>query len=89
MRYMRFRDVVYLIIKPFLGQKQGPTKNEVLSRAVEHGALKEAAANLTTVPDNLLSAAVEDRKAVGSRSRRIASADSRRPSVLLNRGKLF
>jgi len=26
MRYMRFRDVVYLIIKPFLGQKQGPTK---------------------------------------------------------------
>jgi anaerobic magnesium-protoporphyrin IX monomethyl ester cyclase len=63
MRYMRFRDVVYLIIKPFLGQKQGPTKNELLSRAVEHGALKEAAANLTTVPDNLLSAAVEDRKA--------------------------
>jgi anaerobic magnesium-protoporphyrin IX monomethyl ester cyclase len=89
MRYMRFRDVVYLIIKPFLGQKQGPTKNEVLSRAVEHGALKEAAANLTTVPDELLSAAVEDRKAGGNRSPRVASADSGPPSVLLNRGKLF
>jgi len=80
MRYMRFRDVVYLIIKPFLGQKQGPTKNEVLSRAVEHGALKEAAANLTTVPDNLLSAAVEDRKAGGNRSRR-GAPDPRPQSV--------
>jgi anaerobic magnesium-protoporphyrin IX monomethyl ester cyclase len=68
MRYMRFRDVVHLIIKPFLGQKQGPTKNEVLSRAVEHGALKEAAASLTTVPDEFLIAAVEDRKVAGSRS---------------------
>src|SRR6266508_2745533 len=80
MRYMRFRAVVYLIIKPFLGQKQGPTKNEVLSRAVEHGALKEAAANLTTVPDNLLSAAVEDRKAGGNRSRR-GAPDPRPQSV--------
>jgi len=32
---MPFRDVVHLIVKPFLGNKQGPTKNEVLSRAVE------------------------------------------------------
>jgi len=39
---MPLRDVVYLIVKPFLGQKQGPTKNEVLSRAVEHGAIKDA-----------------------------------------------
>ena len=36
LRYMPFRDVVHLIIKPFLGNKQGPTRNEVLSRAVEH-----------------------------------------------------
>jgi hypothetical protein len=54
MRYMRLRDVVYLIAKPFLGQKQGPTRNEMLSRSVEHGALKDAAAKLTTIPDALL-----------------------------------
>ena len=54
LRYMRLRDVAYLIIKPFLGQKQGPTKNEVFSRAVEHGALKDAAAQLTTVADRAL-----------------------------------
>jgi radical SAM superfamily enzyme YgiQ (UPF0313 family) len=53
MRYMRWRDVVYLIVKPFLGQKQGPTKNEVFSRSVEHGALKDAAAKLTEIPDAL------------------------------------
>jgi hypothetical protein len=58
MRHMPLRDVVYLIIKPFLGQKQGPTKNEKLSRAVEHGALKDAAAKLTTVPDALLEDAI-------------------------------
>jgi radical SAM superfamily enzyme YgiQ (UPF0313 family) len=53
-RYMRLRDVVYLIVKPFLGQRQGPTNNELLSRSVEHGALKDDAAKLTTVPDALL-----------------------------------
>jgi hypothetical protein len=54
LRHMRLRDVVYLIIKPFLGAKRGPTKNEVLSRAVEHGAQKDAAAHLTRVSDVLL-----------------------------------
>src|SRR5258706_349942 len=47
LRYMPVRDVVYLIIKPFLGKKKGATKSEVLSRAVEHGELKDAAALLT------------------------------------------
>ena len=51
MRYMPLRDVVHLIVKPFLGNKQGPTKNEVLSRAVEHQAMKDAAAEFTTLPD--------------------------------------
>ena len=50
-RYMPLRDVIHLIIKPFLGNKRGPTKNEVLSRAVEHPAMKDAAAALTTLPD--------------------------------------
>jgi radical SAM superfamily enzyme YgiQ (UPF0313 family) len=54
LRYMPVRDVVYLIIKPFLGQKKGATKAEVLSRAVEHGALKEEAANLTQLADDVL-----------------------------------
>ncbi|MBI4516937.1 MAG: B12-binding domain-containing radical SAM protein [Deltaproteobacteria bacterium] len=50
-RHMKLRDVGYLIIKPFLGNKSGPTSNEVLSRTVEHGARKDAAAALTQVPD--------------------------------------
>jgi anaerobic magnesium-protoporphyrin IX monomethyl ester cyclase len=59
MRYMPLRDVFYLIIKPFLGKKQGLTRNEILSRAVEHNALKDAAANLTSVPDAMLEDVIE------------------------------
>ena len=54
LRFMALRDVVYLIVKPFLGVKRGPTKNEVLSRAVEHPAVKDAAARMTQVDDELL-----------------------------------
>lgn len=54
LRFMPLRDVVYLIVKPFLGVKRGPTRNEVLSRAVEHRAHKDAAADLTKVRDELL-----------------------------------
>jgi radical SAM superfamily enzyme YgiQ (UPF0313 family) len=54
LRYMPVRDVVYLIIKPFLGKKTGATKAEVLSRAVEHGAMKDAAAELTQLTDEAL-----------------------------------
>jgi radical SAM superfamily enzyme YgiQ (UPF0313 family) len=63
MRHMRARDVLYLIVKPFLGSKRGPTKNEVLSRAVEHLLLKDAAAQLTQVSDALLEQVVEDSRA--------------------------
>ena len=59
MRYMPLRDVIYLIVKPFLGKRTGPTKNEVLSRAVEHRALKNNAAELTSVPDDLLESVIE------------------------------
>jgi radical SAM superfamily enzyme YgiQ (UPF0313 family) len=62
MRYMPLRDVVHLIVKPFLGNKQGPTNNEVLSRAVEHRAMKDAAASLTNVPDILLESVVKDKE---------------------------
>ena len=51
MRYMPLRDVIYLLMKPFLGKKSGATKAEVLSRAVEHGEMKSAAADLTLLAD--------------------------------------
>ncbi len=59
LRYMRVRDVMYLIIKPFLGQKKGATKAEVLSRAVEHAEMKDAAAHLTQLSDDLLQDVLE------------------------------
>ncbi|MBA5865780.1 MAG: radical SAM protein [Nitrospira sp. CR1.3] len=54
LRFMPVRDVVYLIAKPFLGQKKGATKAEVLSRAVEHSDMKDAAAQLTQLTDEML-----------------------------------
>ena len=48
---MPVRDVVYLIAKPFLGTGKGPTKAEVLSRVVEHGLMKDAAATFTQLTD--------------------------------------
>jgi radical SAM superfamily enzyme YgiQ (UPF0313 family) len=54
LRYMPVRDVAYLILKPFLGKRKGATKAEVLSRAVEHGAMKDAAADLTHLTDEVL-----------------------------------
>ncbi len=63
LRYMPLRDVVYLLVKPFLGSKKGATKNEVLSRAVEHPRLKDAAAYVTQVSDALLERVVEESRA--------------------------
>jgi hypothetical protein len=57
---MPIRDVAYLIMKPFLGQKKGATKAEVLSRAVEHAEMKDAAAQLTQLSDELLHSVVEE-----------------------------
>ena len=54
LRFMPAKDVLYLIIKPFLGQKRGATKSEVLSRAVEHAEMKDAAALLTQLNDERL-----------------------------------
>ena len=71
-RYMKLRDVAYLIVKPFLGNGQGPTKSEVLSRAVEHGAIKDAAADLTQVSDALLEHVMRESRA----ERRRINADA-------------
>jgi hypothetical protein len=69
MRHMPARDVLYLLFKPFLGRKQGPTRNEVLSRAVEHPLLKDAAAHLTQVSDDVFERVVEESRAERSRVR--------------------
>src|SRR5690348_2762627 len=53
-RYMPVRDVAYLLLKPFMGQKKGATKAEAVSRLVEHADMKDAAAQLTQVADDLL-----------------------------------
>ena len=63
MRYMPVRDVVILIIKPFLGNRKGATKAEVLSRAVEHGAMKDAAAELTQLSDEVLNHVFQESRA--------------------------
>ncbi len=60
MRHMKVRDVVYLIVKPFLGTSRGPTTTEVLSRAVEHAAVKDAAADLTHLDDGLLERVINE-----------------------------
>lgn len=67
LRYMPVRDVVYLILKPFLGQKKGATKAEVLSRAVEHADMKDAAAQFTHLNDDLLQQVFEASRAERAR----------------------
>ncbi len=62
-RHMPFRDVLHLIVKPFLGQKVGATNAEVISRAVEHADLKSAAADLTQLADDALENALRSSKA--------------------------
>jgi radical SAM superfamily enzyme YgiQ (UPF0313 family) len=59
LRYMPLRDVVYLLLKPFLGQHKGATPAEVLSRAVDHGARKEAAAEMTQWSEDRLAQVLE------------------------------
>jgi anaerobic magnesium-protoporphyrin IX monomethyl ester cyclase len=44
LRFMRLRDVLQLIFKPFRGDKSGPTRAERLSRAVEEQKLDEGEA---------------------------------------------
>lgn len=58
-RYMPLRDVIYLVAKPFVGEKKGATKAELISRAVEHEEMKTAAADLTQLADEALEAEVK------------------------------
>ncbi|MGH7166149.1 MAG: B12-binding domain-containing radical SAM protein, partial [Nitrospiraceae bacterium] len=81
LRYMPVRDVVYLIIKPFLGKKKGATKAEVLSRAVELGAVKDAAAHLTQMTDAVLEQVMNESKAERLRIQREAEGSRELPMV--------
>jgi anaerobic magnesium-protoporphyrin IX monomethyl ester cyclase len=59
-RHMPLRDVIYLLVKPFVGTKKGATKAEVISRAVEHGDMKSAAADMTQLSDEALELAIKN-----------------------------
>jgi radical SAM superfamily enzyme YgiQ (UPF0313 family) len=64
-RYMPLRDVIYLIAKPFVGKKEGATKAEIISRAVEHEDMKSAAADLTHLADEALENAIQQKIPAG------------------------
>ena len=48
-----------LVFKPFLDKKEGATKTEGISRAMEHEKMKKAAADLTQIADDALESAIE------------------------------
>jgi anaerobic magnesium-protoporphyrin IX monomethyl ester cyclase len=73
-RYMPLRDIVYLLIKPFLGSKSGATKSENLSRAVEHAHMKSDAAALTQLDDDALEHAIRESKLERARIQALAEA---------------
>lgn len=81
LRYMPVRDVVYLLVKPFLGQKKGATKAEVLSRAVEHGAMKDMAASFTQLTDDVLDKVLQESRAERLRIQREAEGSRELPMV--------
>jgi len=60
LRHMPFRDVIHLIVKPFLGKKTGATGAEILSRAVQHGEAKSTAAELTQWTDEAIERAIRE-----------------------------
>jgi len=73
-RHMPLRDVIHLLIKPFLGSKTGATKAESLSRAVEHDSMKDAAAAMTELDDGALELAIRESKIERARIQAMAEA---------------
>lgn len=51
---MSFKDLWIILFKPFFGKSKGATKQELLSTAVEHSDMKDAAANLTQISESEL-----------------------------------
>ena len=81
LRFMPVRDVVYLLAKPFLGSKSGATKAEIVSRAVEHAAMKDAAADLTHVADAILDHVTRESRAERRRIQEEAERSRELPMV--------
>ncbi len=81
LRYMPLRDVAYLLFKPFLGRRNGATQAEVLSRAVEQGAMKEAAAHLTQLSDEILERVFTESKVERLRIQREAEGTRELPMI--------
>ncbi len=81
LRHMPVRDVAYLLCKPFLGNSKGATKAEVLSRAVEHGEMKDAAANFTKLNDDVLEQVMLESQAERLRIQQEAEASRELPMV--------
>jgi len=80
-RHMPLRDVIYLLVKPFVGKKAGATRAEEISRAVEHGAIKSAAADMTQLADEALEQAIRNSRA--ERLRIQQEAESERAAARL------
>ena len=57
-RNMPLRQVLYLLIKPFLRRKRGATRSAVLARAVEDRGLEAAVADLSRLSDEALEQAM-------------------------------
>jgi radical SAM superfamily enzyme YgiQ (UPF0313 family) len=76
-RHMPVHDVLYFILKPFLGKKAGPTNAEVISRAVEHAELKSDAAAMTQVADEALKHVMRESRAERARIQATAEAERR------------
>ncbi|HEY7531807.1 MAG TPA: radical SAM protein [Nitrospiraceae bacterium] len=81
LRYMPVRDVVYLILKPFLGRQRGATKAEVLTRAVEHAEMKDAAAELTQLTEEKLQNVLQASRAERLRIQRDAEGSRELPMI--------
>jgi radical SAM superfamily enzyme YgiQ (UPF0313 family) len=74
-RHMPLRDVIYLLLKPFLGKTKGFTKAEVISRAVEHEDMKSAAADMTQLADAALEHAILESRAERARIQALAQGE--------------
>ena len=81
LRHMAVRDVAYLLLKPFMGQKKGATKAEVVSRLVEHADMKDAAAQLTQVADEMLHNVFEASRLERQRIQQAAEGSRELPMV--------
>ncbi len=72
--------VAYLIIKPFLG-KRGRHEGRSASRAVEHGEMKDAAAKLTQMTDEMLHSVMEESRLERLRIQQEAEGSRELPMV--------